>query len=156
MQIIVLRTVQTGLAEAAGKLNSQAGSLHLSVQRRQPDRSSSSSPGNGTAQHDSIFSACRKAVGITTSGTIEVFEKLRQLQEKLTQQAEVPRTESRMDMAAQAAVAFTVNQTAQMLPEPAALSEDRQSSASAVDTSEYRLEPGSSALTFRIFPLFLL
>ena len=136
VQIIVLRTVQTGLAEAAGKLNSQAGSLHLSVQRRQSDRSSSS-PGNGNAQHDSIFSACRKAVGITTNATIEVFEKLRQLQEKLTQQAEVPRIESRMDMATQAAVAFTVNQTAQMLPEPAALAEDRQSSASAAGTSEY-------------------
>lgn len=71
LQIIVLRTVQTSLAEAAAKLNSRAGSLYLSAQRRKP---AAASGGNGSAggAADNIFSACRSAVALTTHATIEV------------------------------------------------------------------------------------
>lgn len=61
------------MAEAAAKLNSHAGSLYLNAQRR---KQASGNGGNGAGsvaqEQDSIFSACKHAVAVTTHATIEV------------------------------------------------------------------------------------
>ena len=138
MQIIILRSVQAGLAEGAAKLNSQAGSLHLIVRRAQQPVSSG---GNGNAQHESTFSACKNAVAVTAHAAIEVFEKLRRLQAKLTQQAELPRNESRLDLTTSAAVTLTEGHAAHVPPQVAAQPQGRRSSEPESDRGEPRQLP---------------